>query len=1276
MFFYYTSAGILYLADDSNCSPEICRVGGKIKNILFYEADNSILLLTYNALLIKCLISFNENLAHKKTKLSIPGNPETIQCCWAGSNLLALINEDDLIRLYNIETERSYFISISDHYKSLIVEQDVISCIEYSFNKRTLFAGTKSGKLYLWKCNVTSNFVSTSVDSWEPFCVVETMPDMLLLRCSNNNGLLSIGCCDNDNKLNKISMLSETILKKRSNKYLNIIQTSHKTIEVIVYKNAFNLFNNEGKLKKNSNNNTENISIQSIENSQVRTLELKEIAKGIEIYCNKFIVYNSNFISIYEVQLNKVVISLLNTITTINSNLVVLNDDSLIVSNKRFIEIYNFEGHKKSEVEIDSKFGDISHFNVNNNYLLVCTKSNYFSVYDIERRNLKILFSFRKFEKDSSDIGEIREAVIDSSGKKIIFLSDFLANSEQRIPDTFFNIYSFETEQYSEYEISTNRVPTEAFFDCYDNRIFGINTEFVIDELSKENDIVNINNEKNKLENNNWLGQKFYMFFHNEDSSIKLQESHKINNEIKGVLCINLPDLFFIKSSSNETNKGNDSINHSLVLKKFQFFIGMDFISIDIKNILIEFSILISSGKIDEAYKVVKNIKSQKIWENIASACIKNKRLDVLEVCLSNMRFGIGMKALRESKHEKEVEVSLALVAMHLGMIDQAICLLEEVKRYDMLVRFYIAIGEYEKSIETAKTKNRINLQNTYYRIAQHQERNNEIDKAIENYKLSLCGDREIPRMLILKGRIDLLEKYMNLEINENKSSMNWWAAFLESRGEIEKALVYYEKASDYSNIVRILLALNKIEDAKKLTDETKDEGACFLMGKYYESIGNIKLAIYYFALSGRINQAFRLARDYNMDAEIYNLGLKANSQTQNLIADYFEKKDSHEKAINLYIMSKNIKAAMNLCLLTKNYDKLNEIAEMIEFQNDPDALRKLAEYFLEHKEYERALRIYIKLKDWAKCLYICENFKIKISLNTAHSMLNELDLLDDSKEKEELTLKLAKQLKQQGEFELSHNIYVKYGDLTSAMKCLILLGNKDRVISFANTCRHNELFVMAANYLQSLDWNDSEDIIKNIVSFYSKAKAWINLSNFYENFASIEVTEYRNYNKALELYNEALKVIVNKISDEDYEKIPDKFKNGILTKAEKIQEIEDKKKVTVIYSNALSKAKTEPDEALGLCNKLLNSIGLEKVIKEIDIYTLMLEIYLQNKDYPSCFSVFEVLRTSGKKIDRFIDYKTIEIILKSVDKLHMIKEYVTSDNNKNEDDIHEELVS
>ena len=281
-------------------------------------------------------------------------------------------------------------------------------------------------------------------------------------------------------------------------------------------------------------------------------------------------------------------------------------------------------------------FGEITHFNVNDKFLLVITSLNYFGVYDITRRTLKQIMNFRKFEKNKQSLGEIREASINCKGTNIGILCDTMANQEIRIPETIFYVYDIELDAFTDHEISQNRIPIEFIWDLSDNRLFGVQTEYAKD-LSEDN-YINMNDEKKKKE---WFGSEFFIFFYTSEYGIKNQESHKINREIQGIFALSIPSIYFIISNTG------DNQSHSLLEKKFQFFQGLEKIDDNIKSSLIDFSILMSSGKLDEAYKIVKNIKNPAIWENMALICIKTKRLDVLEICLSNMRFSRGIKAVK-----------------------------------------------------------------------------------------------------------------------------------------------------------------------------------------------------------------------------------------------------------------------------------------------------------------------------------------------------------------------------------------------------------------------------------------------------------------------------------------------------------------------------------------------------------------------------------------------------------------------------------------------------
>lgn len=71
-------------------------------------------------------------------------------------------------------------------------------------------------------------------------------------------------------------------------------------------------------------------------------------------------------------------------------------------------------------------------------------------------------------------------------------------------------------------------------------------------------------------------------------------------------------------------------------------------------------------------------------------------------------------------------------------------------------------------------------------------------------------------------------------------------------------------------------------------------------------------------------------------------------------------------------------------------------------------------------------------------------------------------------------------------------------------MRALLKSGDTEKIIFFAGVSRQKEIYVMTANYLQSLDWRNDADIMKNIISFYTKGRALDLLAGFYEACAEV----------------------------------------------------------------------------------------------------------------------------------------------------------------------------
>ena len=91
--------------------------------------------------------------------------------------------------------------------------------------------------------------------------------------------------------------------------------------------------------------------------------------------------------------------------------------------------------------------------------------------------------------------------------------------------------------------------------------------------------------------------------------------------------------------------------------------------------------------------------------------CVKTKRLDIADVCLGNMGHARGARAIREAVEMyadaegnlTEPDVCAAVVAVQLGLLEDAERLFEGCGHYDMLNELYQASGRWEKALKIAQ---------------------------------------------------------------------------------------------------------------------------------------------------------------------------------------------------------------------------------------------------------------------------------------------------------------------------------------------------------------------------------------------------------------------------------------------------------------------------------------------------------------------------------------------------------------------------------------------
>lgn len=169
-------------------------------------------------------------------------------------------------------------------------------------------------------------------------------------------------------------------------------------------------------------------------------------------------------------------------------------------------------------------------------------------------------------------------------------------------------------------------------------------------------------------------------YFVTSDYGIKKQDSIQFEEGEETLLGSNVPYLFFWghkkskkDSDDEEEEKGEPKAGSFVILRKtMKDFAGLESVDDETKKAIMNFSFYLTCGNLDDAYNSVRTIQNISVWQVMAQMCIKNKRLDVAQVCLGNMRFARGAKAAREAEEEKEIEAKLGLISIQLNMIDEA----------------------------------------------------------------------------------------------------------------------------------------------------------------------------------------------------------------------------------------------------------------------------------------------------------------------------------------------------------------------------------------------------------------------------------------------------------------------------------------------------------------------------------------------------------------------------------------------------------------------------
>lgn len=198
--------------------------------------------------------------------------------------------------------------------------------------------------------------------------------------------------------------------------------------------------------------------------------------------------------------------------------------------------------------------------------------------------------------------------------------------------------------------------------------------------------------------------------------------------------------------------------------------------------------------------------------------------------------------------------------------------------------------------------------------------------------------------------------------------------------------------------------------------------------------------------------------------------------------------------------------------------------------------------------------------------------------------------------ERKGICMRLAKISKKQGDFKLGAKLYTMANEKLKGMKCLLKSADVKQVISFAQNARQPDVFVLAGNFLQNQNWHNDPEIMKTIISFYQKAKAFESLAGFYDACAQVEIDEYRDYEKALGAMKEAQRQLDKSAA------VNKEMKQRLMR--DRIATIEKFVQAREAFHGG------DTNTMVQLCDSLVNTPGAEEAIRLGDVFAQLVEFF------------------------------------------------------------------
>ena len=173
----------------------------------------------------------------------------------------------------------------------------------------------------------------------------------------------------------------------------------------------------------------------------------------------------------------------------------------------------------------------------------------------------------------------------------------------------------------------------------------------------------------------------------------------------------------------------------------------------------------------------------------------------------------------------------------------------------------------------------------------------------------------------------------------------------------MENAITCYKQAGDNLSLCRVYCYNDNLKAAIELCNDTNDSTACYHLARQFERKKNFKESINYYQRAGAISNAIRICKENDMNDYMANLAFQGDAQDMLDAARYYETvPGQEEKAVILYHKAGHTTKAIDLAFRANKYSELALITDGLNEKSDPLLVRKVADFFMENEQFDKAV--------------------------------------------------------------------------------------------------------------------------------------------------------------------------------------------------------------------------------------------------------------------------------------------------------------------------------